>query len=45
MYRCNIIWRGYNGKYETPKRSIAVENFDRLIIVIFSFEACRYGKI
>ena len=29
MYRCNIIWRGYNGEYETSKRSIAVGNFDK----------------
>ena len=28
MYRCNIIWRGYNGEYETPKRSIMVGKFD-----------------
>ena len=28
-YVINIIWRGYNGKYETPKRSIAVGNFDK----------------
>ena len=27
VYLCNIIRRGYNGKYETPKHSIAVGNF------------------
>ena len=39
MYRWDIIGRGYNGKYETPKRSIAVGNFDKFL----SFSILRHA--
>ena len=38
MYRCNIIGRGYNGKYETPKRSLEI-----LINKFLSFSVLRHA--